>query len=235
MSLRLLILSTVLVAAVPALAYDQPPVYMPTADTDSMLVLIEIRDLADIEHDLEEAAAERAAAEVRETQAKMLQARSVTKIKIKESEITSLKAELDQAKAQKDEVKKIEFENQKKFAEMEATLLKRRDDLRKSEMEFARAEAEFHAAEAAGYESELKLAHLRSQRTGLDGVVASKGLYEEAQKLVKEIRDTEGKTLDAKVKAAEKQKSMSERAVQITKSRKKVYEATRKLVDAATK
>jgi len=107
MSSRLVLLGCALCIASAAQAYEGLPIYMPSADTDSMLVLVEIRDLSAIEHDLEEAAARRAGAEVSESKAKMLQARSVTKIKIKESEIASLKAEIDQAKMQKDEAKKL--------------------------------------------------------------------------------------------------------------------------------
>ena len=233
MKMRLVLLGTVLCVASAAHAYDALPLYLPSADTDSMLVLVEIRDLPAIEHDLEEAAAQRAAAEVSESKAKMMQARSVTKIKIKESEITSVKAQIDNAKMQKDEAKKNELEGNKKIAELERDLLKRRDELRKNEIELARAEIEYHAAQMKGFETELELAHLRGRRTGLEGSVKSKELYEEAFKLAKEIRDTEGKALDAKIAAAQKGKTLSEKAVEITKARKKVYEARRKVVDSA--
>jgi chromosome segregation ATPase len=232
MKLRLVLFLTALGIASAAQAYDALPMYLP-ADTDSMLVLIEIRDLTEIEHDLEEAAAQRADAEVSASRAQMLQARSVTRIKIAESEIGSLKAEIDHAKMQKDEAKKKELEDKKKFAELEKQLLQKRDDLRKNEIDLAKAEVEFHAAQMKGFETELELAHLRIRRAGLEGSVASKDLYEEAHKLAKNMRDIEGKTLKAKIEAAEKGKSLADRSVQIMKARQKVYEARRKVLEVA--
>jgi hypothetical protein len=138
MKLRLILILTALSVASVAQAYDALPMYLP-ADTDSMLVLIEIRDLPAIEHDLEESAAQRAAAEVSQSRAQMLQARSVTRIKIAESDISSLKLEIDNAKMQKDEAKKKELKDKKKFAELQKELLQRRDDLRKNEIELAKA------------------------------------------------------------------------------------------------
>jgi len=233
MSLRLLLLGLSLCVASAAYALTPPSTYMPSADTDSMLVLVEIRDLAAIEHDFEEAAARRAAAEVSEAKAAMLQARSVTKIKIKESEIASLKAEIDQAKAMKDETKKAELENVKKVAELEKGLLQRRDDLRKYEIEYAEAEVEFHGAAMKSFEAELALAHLRARRAEFAGVTASTAAFEEAHKLAKETGEAEGKTLKAKIEAAEKGKTLAAKAVEISKARQKVYEARRKVVESA--
>jgi hypothetical protein len=230
MKLRLVLFLTALCAAPVAHAYDALPMYLP-ADTDSMLVLIEIRDLPAIEHDLEEAAARRAAAEVSQSRAQMLQARSVTRIKIAESEINSLKLEIDNAKMQKDEAKKKDLEGQKKFAELQKELLQRRDDLRKNEIDLAKAEIEYHAAQMKGFETELELAHLRIRRAGLEGAVASKDLYNEAFKLAKEMRDTEGKSLKAKIQAAEKGKALADKSVQIMKARQKVFEARVKVLE----
>lgn len=233
MSLRLVLLVASLCVASAAYAFTPPTMYMPSADTDSMLVLVELRDLAAIEHDFEEAAARRAAAEVSESKATMLQARSVTKIKIKESEITSLKAEIDQAKTLKDETKKAELESAKKVAELEKGLLQRRDDLRKYEIDYAKAEVAFHDAAMKGFEAELALAHLRARRAELGGAVTSTAMFEEARKLAKETGEAEGKTLKAKTEAAEKGKTLAAKAVEISKARQKVYDARRKVVESA--
>jgi chromosome segregation ATPase len=207
--------------------------YVPSAATDSMLVLVEMRESPGIQRDLEEAAAHRSAAELRMERAKMMQARAATQIKIKESEIKALQAQVDLAKSEKNDLRKQDLEAQKKVLELEKKLLERREHLRQREIDLAKAEAEFLSSEGRAYERELDLAGLRGRRAALSGQTASASLIGEAQKLEQQIREMEGKTLEAKVQAAERRKKVAEQEISLNKARQKVFEAQLKLLQSA--
>jgi hypothetical protein len=204
--------------------------YLPSAGTDSMLVLVEMRDPSAIEADIQSAAEHGATAKGREAQARMLQSRAATTIKIKESEINSLEAQVNQAKVEKNDLRRRELDDQRKFAEIEKTLLKRREDLRQSEIDYARAEIEYHATTQRAFEAELELAHMRARRLTLEGSISSREMFDEAQKLWNEIRETERRTLDARLAAAEKLKKLAEQAVAVTRAQLEVYDAQRKVL-----
>jgi hypothetical protein len=212
-------------------SYAAPAIYIPNADTDSVIALVELRGLSTIEYDRDVATTKRAAAEMRETRARLLQSRAATKIKIKDTEIAAFKAQVDQAKTEKNDMKKLELEGERDHAELEKKLLQRREQLRQKDIGLAKAEIEYYAAEAKGYDNELELARLRSKRMSFEGGRPPREQYEEAWKLDKQIREMEGRTLDTKTEAAQKLKKLAEQAVKITKARQDVWEAQRKLFE----
>lgn len=229
----------VVIAGSVGVTYGQSPgsaaagLYIPSVATDSMLVLVEMRESPGIQRDLEEAAAHRSAAELRMERARMLQARAATQIKIKETEINALSAQIDLAKSEKNDLRKQELEGSKKVLELEKRLLERREQLRQREIDLARAEADFLSASGRAYERELDLAGLRGRRAALSGQTASASLIGEAQKLEHQIREMEGKTLEAKVQAAQKRKKVAEQEISLNKARQKVFEAQIKLLQSA--
>ncbi len=206
--------------------------YLSDARTDSMLVVMELRDVAAVEFDLDVATRKRMAAAGRENVARVLQSRASMTIKIKDTEITALKARISQAKTERDDTLAKQFESERAHAELEKQLLRRREQLRQSDLRFAKAEIEYHDAEIKAYGLELELARLRARRTGVEGAIASRERFEAAWHLDKQIRETEGRTLDAMREAAHKQKDLASQAVKIFTARKKVWEAQRDLIDS---
>jgi hypothetical protein len=207
--------------------------HVSNAATDSMLVLVELRDRALIERELEQTAEQRSAAESRQEQAKLMQARAAALIKIKAAEVKALAAQVDLAKADKNEALKKEFEGQKKFAELEKKLLERREKLRQEEIDLAKAEFEFLKASEARLEQELDLAGLRASRSRFTAQVYKPEVAAEMSKLEAEIRESQGKTLAAAVAAAKKRKQVADREVDLSKAREQVFKMQLKLLKAA--
>lgn len=210
--------------------YGDPGPYVPDAAVDSMLVVVDLRRPASVEFDRDVAAKRHAAAQSREASARVFQTRAKTTIRIKESEIDALKARVDQAKSERNEVLKRQLEHARNVAEVEKKLLERREQLRRSDIDFAKAEVEYHAAEMAAYDRELELVRLRTRRADLRWSGSEPGQREAAWQLDEQIRETEGRTLEALRESAEKGKDLAERAVGLTKSRTKVWQAQRELI-----
>ncbi len=207
--------------------------YLPDAETDSMLVIVELRRESDIQYDHDVAVSKKAAAETREASANFFQTRAITKIKIKESEMDALKARIDQAKSERNDVRRNQLEAERKFADVEKKLLERREQLRRQEISFAKAEIEFHDAEIKAYQNELELARVRLQRVDIDRDEPSDERFESAWKLDQAIRDLEGKTLDAKGEAAHKQQDLAKQSVEIFDARKRVWQAQHQVISNA--
>lgn len=232
----LIALGLAMVAAAPSTVRAEPPrsvdpgPYVPDAAVDSMLVVVELRHPAAIEFDRDVAAKRRSAAETREATARVFQSRAATTIRIKESELDALKARIDQAKSERNEPLKREFEGARKSAEVEKKLLERREQLRRSDISFAAAEVEYHAAEMKAYDLELELARLRARRVDVQRDDPTPDQRETAWQLDEQIRETEGRALDALRESAAKGKDLAGQAVGLSKSRKKVWEAQRELI-----
>lgn len=197
----------------------------PNAEVDSMVVIVELRAIEEIEFDLDVAKTKRAGAEKREAAARILQSRAETRIKVKETDITALEALIDQAKAEDAGASKYELEGKRDVAKVERELLKQREELRQRDIGFAKAEVEYQAAQMKAYALERDLARAREQWTSL-----ANGGSDPAWKIDQGIREIEGETLDAQGEAAEKQKKLAEAAVKISKARKSVWEARQELM-----
>ena len=117
----------------------QPAMQAFDAAADSLLALVPIRDVSEIQSDMNAAQAQRAEGEMRLQRAMAIKARSEMRIRLKQSELDAVKSRLDLAKKEKDEVRKLDLEGQKKQAELEKKLLERRADLRSREVEHAKA------------------------------------------------------------------------------------------------
>jgi chromosome segregation ATPase len=210
---------------------DFPP-YLPDATTDSLLVVVELRNITSIEFDRDVAERKRNAAEQRETEARVFQSRAAMMIEIKDSEIKALKARVKQAKTERDEALTEQYESGIDRAEFEKKLLNRREQLRKSDIAFAKAEFEYHDAAFKAYEHELELARMRANRTSVEKNIPSQERFAKALELDKQIRELEGRTLDASREASKKQKDLAEQSVKIFEARKKVWEAQRDLLNS---
>ena len=225
-----------LCALAPAVGCAQPTSrpaftpYLPDAQTDSMLVVVELREESAIQYDYDIAVSRKSAAETREAASRFFQTRAVTKIKIKESEMDALKARSDQAKSERNDVQRNQYEAERKFADVEKKLLERREQLRRQEISFAKAEIDYHEAEIEAYHHELELARARMQRVDIDRDEPSQERLEAAWKLDQKVRDMEGKTLDAKGRAAHKQQDLAKQSVQIFDARKRVWQAQRQVI-----
>jgi hypothetical protein len=205
---------------------------VPEAAIDSMLVVVELRSTSAIEYDRDVAGRRRSAAETREATARVFQSRAATTIKIKESDISALKARIGQAKSEKNEPLQRELERARELAEVEKKLLERREQLRRSDIDFAKAEVEYHAAELKAFELELQLAQLRSRRVDAQRDAPTADQRETAWQLDEQIREMEGKTLGALQEGAGKGKNLAERATGLYKARRKVWEAQRELISS---
>ena len=213
--------------------YATPSGYQPSAATDSMLVLVEIRERSAIERDIEETAALRSGVESRQERAKTMQARAAALIKIKDAEIKTLAAQADLAKADGNEARGQELKSKKKFAELEKKLLERREDLRQEELDLAKAEADYLKACEERFAQELDLADLRSRRRGYGGGSVTPELLAEFGKLETKVRESEGKALKAGVRSAEKRQKLAAQEVALSKARRKVFEMQIKLLESA--
>jgi len=199
------------------------------AAADSLLALVAIRDVAEIQSELGAAQAQHAEGEMRLQRAMAMKARSETRIRLKQSELDAVKSRLDLAKKEKDEVRKVDLEGQKKRAELEKQLLERRADLRAREVEHAKAMVELAKASARACEEELTLAAKRGERDALLREALTASLVTRLQAAELEIRKYEGQTLDARIREADRLKDLSAKEVDLAKSRRKVFDTQLKL------
>lgn len=144
-----------LAAATPSMG-GQTPAQAPIS-TDGFLVLVPLRDVADIEVDVAAADAELARAARAEALATSLRTSTRGSIEGKKQEIASAKRLRDQAKTDKNEVEVATLDAQQKAMEREKDLLEQRVLLGSDEIELARRSGE-HATlvkRALGFEHEL--------------------------------------------------------------------------------
>ena len=207
----------------------QPAVQTFDAAADSLLALVPIRDISEIQSDMLAAENQRAEGEMRLQRAMAMKARSEMRIRLKQSELDAVKSRLDLAKKEKDEVRKLDLEGQKKQAELEKQLLERRADLRSREVAHAKALVELATASARACEEELKLATKRNERGELLRQPLSASLLTQLQAAEAEIRKFEGQTLDARIREADRLKDLSAKEVDLAKSRRKVYDTQLKV------
>ncbi len=238
LSLSLFVIATVaVVATVGARAQDpisamsavQPQLQAFDAAADSLLALVAIRDVGEIQAEMNAAESQRAEGEMRLQRAMTMKARSETRIRLKQSELDAVKSRLDLAKKEKDEVRKLDLEGQKKKAELEKQLLERRADLRAREVDHAKAMVEFAKASARACEEELKLAAKRGERDALLQQPLSASLMTQLQAVELEINKLEGQTLDARIREADRLKDLSAKEVDLAKSRRKVFDTQMKV------
>jgi hypothetical protein len=196
-----------------------------------MLAIVEIRSTYAIERDLAATTRQRSEAQAREVTTRFLKTRAGLAIKIKDTEINALEAMMDQADSEDDEPRKELLETNRDIARVEKKLLKEREHLRNNDIDFAKAEVACRTAEMASYGQELDLARKRERRLSLEGEDLSRDGFEAAWKLDREIREAEGRTLEAQSEAARALKKLADEAVEIARSRRKVWEAQRVLIN----
>jgi hypothetical protein len=165
--------------------------------------------------------------------AKLLQARAATEIKLKEAQIDAIKTQVDLAKKEKNDIAKSEHESRKRLAELEKNLLQRRESLRSKEIEFYEAKRELAKAQAEAAEAELALVNKRQQRAAFGGRSATPEVVSALMKIDSEMDELERKTLEAQIKAAERNKNVAAKEVDLAKNRKRVLEAQIKLMRGA--
>lgn len=198
--------------------------------TDSLLVLVPLRPIDEIRRDLETQQARKNAAEADVANAKMLQVRAETEIKLKDSQLQTIKASLDLAKKEKNDLQKTEWESKKRLAELEKGLLERREALRSKEIELAEAARSFADASAKVYDLELALAGKREQRGDFAARALTPEVIAAMARVDREAADLELRTLDAEINAANEKKNVAGKEVDFAKRRKQVLEAQIKLM-----
>ncbi len=215
-------------------ALSSAPAPLPTlqafdAAADSLLALVALRDISEIQSDMSAAQTQRAEGEMHLQRAMAMKARSEMRIRLKQSELDAVKSRLDLAKKEKDEIRKLDLEGQKKKAELEKQLLERRADLRAREVDHAKALVELATASARACEEEMKLAAKRNERNALLLQTLSATLMTQLQAAELEIRQYEGQTLDARIREADRLKDLSAKEVDLAKSRRKVFDTQLKV------
>ena len=200
------------------------------SSSDSLLTLVPIRSVEDISHEISEFSAQRDKMLADEENGKRLQERAKTEIRLKDSDIQTVKVNLDLAKKEKNEIAISEWESKKRLAELEKGLLERREAVRGKEIEYSRAAREFAQASIDSRNLELALAGKRNERNS----VAARSLTPEVvgalQRIDRDLDDLQKRTLDAQIKAAEARMNIAGKEVELTKNRKKVLEAQIKLM-----
>jgi hypothetical protein len=207
--------------------------FVADAGTDSMLVLVELRDVQAIQHDYDVATMRWRAAGASEGSARLFRSRAATRIKIKEAHLDALDARRSQAKSENDDALRQQIEGDRAYADVEKKLLERREQLRGRDIEFARTEVEYYATEMKAYELELQLGRERARRTLAVLAAPSSERAKAIWELDAMIRDLEGKTLDAKYEVARKQQDLAKRSIDILKARKKVWDAQRSVISSS--
>lgn len=207
--------------------------FVADAETDSMLVLVELRDVPAIQNDYDVATMRWRAAGASEAAARLFRSRAATRIKIKEAQIDALDARRSQAKSENNDALRRQIEGERAYADVEKKLLERREQLRGKDIEFAKTEVEYYASEMEAYELELQLGRERAQRARTVRAVPSSERAKAIWELDAVIRELEGKTLDAKYEVARKQQDLAKRSIDILKARKKVWDAQRLLIGSS--
>jgi hypothetical protein len=236
-SSRHLAAAVAMVAALAAAAAAQPPQSTPAAPPstavapqstsleDSASTLVDMRSVEQIQQDLEDTASQAAQAEDHLREKRQLQIRAATEIKVKESQIQSLEAQIDLAKKEKDALKKSDLEGQKKLAALEKQLLERRKALRDREIDYWTATRDWLDLRRKSFDTEMELAQVRMQRSALLGSANSPAIYAQMQQLDQKVRDTERRTLDAQIAAADKRQGIAQEEAAVLKAKKEIFDA----------
>jgi len=217
-------------ATTPAGTVASPPISAPINSSDSLLTLVPFRPIAEIRQEIEELTARRNLFEVEEQNGKLMQERAKTEIRLKESQIQTIKANLDLAKKEKNELVAAEWESKKKLAELEKNLLERREAVRGKEIAYSKASREFSDVSIECRNLELALAGKRDERASIAGRALSAEVVAALQRVDHDLDDLQKRTLDGQIKAAESRKNVASKEVELAKNRKQVLEAQIKLM-----
>jgi|CXWL01.1.fsa_nt_gi chromosome segregation ATPase len=207
-----------------------PPVAPAINSSDSLLTLVPIRGIEEIKRDLSEFSAHRDQSTMEEQNGKRLQERAKTEIRLKDSEIQTIKVNLDLAKKEKNEIAKSEWQSKKRLAELEKGLLERREAVRAKEIEYSEAARKYAEANIECRNLELVLAGKRNERSSVAARALTPEVVAALQRTDRDLDDLQKRTLDAQIKAAEARKNIAGKEVDLAKNRKKVLEAQIKLM-----
>ena len=192
---------------------------------DSFLVVVPIRDTADLQRELGAALQSKIQADSDRARAERLRTSAKARIDRKNSEINAIKNREKVAKDQKRRADVIALEADRKAAEREKDLLQRRESLRESDIELGKKRGELADARRQALELELQLAirRLEQQRSGNTGGPAAAG----AEQV---LSDLEKRTLEAQQKEVDKTREVADRQKQIIQRRLQIWAAQRKLI-----
>lgn len=214
----------------PAGTVASPPLSVPINSSDSLLTLVPFRNVEEIRHEIEELTAQRNLTAAREQNGMLLQERAKTEIRLKESQIQTIKVNLDLAKKEKNELVSAEWESKKKLAELEKSLLERRESVRGKEISYSKATREFIDVSVECRNLELALAGKRDERASIATRALTPEVVAALQRADRDLDDLQKRTLDSQIKAAESRKNVAAKEVELNKDRKKVLEAQIKLM-----
>ena len=192
---------------------------------DSFLVVVPIRDTADLQRELGAALQARMQADTDRIRAERLRLSAKARIDRKNAEIQTIKNREKAAKNEKRGADVVGLEADRKAAEREKDLLARRESLREADVELGKKRAELADARRQALELELQLAvrRLEQVRAGHPGGPAGAS----AEQV---LSDLEKRTLEAQQREVEKSREVADRQKQIIQRRLQILQAQRKLI-----
>jgi hypothetical protein len=202
-----------------------PPDAPKPSASDSLLVLVPLRDEVAIRQEIDEYKAQMLAAESSAQMAKLMQARAQTAITVKEAQRQSMQANLDLAESEKNEIAKSEWRGRMRLAELEKNLLEQREELRGTEIQVARAQRDHAAAHVEALEAELQLSIERGQRGAFAGREPSPEVVAGLARLDSQIQSLEKETLERHVESARRREKLAGKEADLAQRRLKVLEA----------
>jgi len=193
------------------------------AETDSLLVLIPLRAVEEIQRELAVAHERRSAAETRTARARVLQGRARAELDVNRAQLDAISSRIKLAKQDQDATRKAEFERQRKFAQLERRLLERRETLRQQEIDLASADHELAEATSRARDAELALALKRDQHAETASRPGSNTV--ELQTVERELQSLERRALRAQIDEGTQRQSYARRESDLARARLLVFEA----------
>ena len=218
-SLRLVFIA--LFAAFVPVAGAQTPSDSKVSVTDRFLVLVPVREVADIQRDFD--VAEQARLEATDAQQTATQQRSVAATRVDQikSAITSNKDRRASAKVEKNASEVVALEREGKDLERQKRLLDQRQELRDAEINLAKMRVDLATLRKGEFDLERQLAVKRMEWTG--------SAADKDSKTAETLLSLERDTLNAQKKVAQKQGDVAQGSKSVVDRQLKTLEAQRKL------
>jgi len=193
--------------------------------SDSLLVHVPLRAEDVIRKEIDQANAEKLAADDSERTAMLLQARTESQIRIKEAERKSMESNLKLAEHEKNDIAQSEWRGRMRLAELEKKLLQQRENLRGGEIALAKARRAHSEAWIKGLESELELQQKYKQRAQFAGRERSAEVVAAMAQFDADVDALEKRTLRQHLDSARKRQQVATQETELLRHRLKVLEA----------
>jgi hypothetical protein len=203
----------------PGAASEQAPPSVSSPAQDKFLMLVQPRDTAEIQRDIESAEQSRMAATEAEGTAKEQRSAAAARIEEKKQAISANKDRLKTAKNAKNESEILLLKTEGKALERDKNLYEEREALRDAEIDLAikRKELASLMRQAFDLERQLAIKRVEQPETGVSGP--------ETARVARVLIDLEKATLEMQKKVADKQSEVADGAKKVVERQLKTLEA----------